>query len=148
MKWILKASLVISALALPSLTAHANGPFDGTWRVDSGGLGTPTAQAMEGTSCAPEILKFEIAGNQVHGSLAVVQSDPNRVINSELPGSAPVTGTVQADGTINASWENYTATGKITGDKVEMRWQAPCGPRVAMGSRISPAASAGSTTGH
>ena len=145
MKWMVRASLAMAALALPSLAAQAGGPFDGTWQVDSGGYGTPTAKAMEGTSCEPEILKFEINDSQISGDLAFAPSDIHRVENSEGPRSAPITGMVQPDGTLNAQWESYTITGKLTGDNVELHWRAPCGPRVAMGSRIAPAASGSST---
>ncbi len=147
MNRILTASLAMAAFAFPLFAAHAAGPFDGTWQVGSGGLGTPTAQAMEGTDCTPEVLKFEVRDNQVEGGLASVPSDPNRVENSQGPHSAPITGTVQADGTLNAQWESYTVTGKLTGDQAELHWKAPCGPRVATGSRIAPAATSGSTTG-
>ena len=89
MNRILTASLAMAAFAFPLLAAHAAGPFDGTWQVGSGGLGTPTAQAMEGTDCTPEVLKFEVRDNQVEGGLASVPSDPNRVENSQGPRSAP-----------------------------------------------------------
>ncbi len=146
MKRMITASLALAALtSLPSL-ADAAGPFDGTWQVNSGGLGTATAEAMKGTSCTPETIRFEITDNQVQGSLARVPSDQSRVEASQGSGSAPVVGTVAADGSVNAQWESYTVTGKITGDKVELRWRASCGPRVAIGSRIVPNAAAGSTT--
>lgn len=146
MKRILTASLALAALtSLPSL-ADAAGQFDGTWQVDSGGVGTATAEAMEGTSCAPETIRFEIRDDQVQGSLAKVPSDQSRVEASQGSGSSPVVGTVAADGSVNAEWESYAVTGKITGDKVELHWRASCGPRVAIGSRIVPNATAGSTT--
>jgi hypothetical protein len=150
MKLMFTAPLAMAAvaLALASLPAKAAGPFDGTWQVDSGGLGTATAQAMEGTGCEPEILKFEVKDNQIQGGLAFAPSDPNRVQNSQGPRSAPISGSVQEDGTLNAQWESYKVTGKMTGDKVELRWRAPCGPRVATGTRIAPAEASGSSTGH
>jgi len=148
MKWMLTAPLAMAAVALAWLPATAAGPFDGTWQVDSGGLGTATAQAMEGTGCEPEILKFEVKDNQIQGGLAFAPSDPNRVQNSQGSRSAPITGSVQEDGTLSAQWESYTVTGKMTGDKVELRWRAPCGPRVATGTRIAPAEASGSSTGH
>jgi hypothetical protein len=147
MNRMLAASVAISVFALPALAAHAAGPFDGTWQVDSGGLGTPTAQAMEGTGCEPEILRFEVKDNKIGGGLAYAGSDPNRVENSQGPRSAPITGSVQPDGTLTAQWENFTVTGKLSGNQAELHWRAPCGPRVAMGSRIAPAAESGSSTG-
>ena len=147
MKRTLTGSLAMAALALSWLAANAAGPFDGTWQVDSGGFGTPTAQAMKGTSCEPETIRFEVKDSQIQGSLARVPNSPSRVEGGEGRGSAPVSGTVAADGTVAARWENNTVTGKITGDKVELHWRASCGPRVAMGSRIAPAAASGSTTG-
>jgi hypothetical protein len=147
MKRMLTGSLAMAALALPCLTANAAGPFDGTWQIDSGGLGTPTAEAMQGTSCAPESLSFEIKDNQIQGSYARVPGSSSRVESSEGRGSSPLTGTVNADGTVSAQWESYKAAGKITGDQIELRWRASCGPRVAMGSRVGPAAASGSTTG-
>jgi hypothetical protein len=147
MKRILTGSLAMAALALSWLSANAAGPFDGTWQVDSGGFGTPTAEAMKGTSCQPETLRFEAKDNQIQGSLARVPGSPSRVESNEGRRSSPISGTVSADGTVTARWEGYTATGKITGDKVELHWKASCGPRVAMGSRIGTAAESGSTTG-
>jgi hypothetical protein len=135
MKWTVTSSLAIIALAIPCFTAHAAGLYDGTWQISSGGFGTPTATAMEGTSCSPETLRFEVKDSQIHGSLEAVPGDPSRVEIGQGAGSAPLSGTVAADGTVTAHWENYTATGKITGDTIEMRWAAPCGPRVATGSR-------------
>ena len=145
MKRIMTASLAMGALALPSL-AVAAGPFDGTWQVDSGGLGTATAEAMQGTGCEPISLKFEVKDNQVQGGLAFSPSDPRRVENSQGRRSAPITGTVAPDGTVNAQWESYKVTGTMTGDKVELRWRGSCGQRVAMGSRLAPDTAAGSTT--
>ncbi len=147
MKVMLFGSLVMAALTLPSLAVNAAGPFDGTWQIDSGGLGTPTAEAMKGTSCEPQSIRFEVKDNQIQGRLARVPSSTSRVESSEGARSAPVSGTVAADGTVTAQWEGYTATGKMTGDTVELRWKASCGPRVAMGSRIAPAAASGSSTG-
>jgi len=147
MKPILIAPLAMAALTLSSLAAGAAGPYDGTWQIDSGGLGSPTAQAMQGTSCEPETIKFNVKDNQIQGSLARVPGSSSRVEANEGPRSAPVSGTVAADGSVTAQWESYKVTGQMTGDKVELHWKASCGPRVAMGSRIAPAATSGSSTG-
>lgn len=146
MKPMLMGAVAIAALALPWLPANAAGPFDGTWQIDSGGLGTPTAQAMEGTSCEPETIKVQIKDNQIEGSLARVPGSSSRVETSEGRHSAPVTGSVAGDGSVTAQWESYTATGKITGNQIKLHWKASCGERVATGTRIAPAAASGSTT--
>ena len=98
---MLASSVAMGFLVLPSL-AHAAGPFDGTWQVDSGGLGTATAQAMAGTGCEPEILKFQVRDNQIQGGLAFAPSDPKRVQNTQGPRFSPISGSVQPDGSLTA----------------------------------------------
>jgi hypothetical protein len=144
MKRMITSSLATAALALPSF-ANAAGPFDGTWEVDSAGLGTETAPTVRRTSCEPETLRFEVKDNQVRGGLASPHSDPERVRNNKRPRSAPISGAVQADGTVSAQWENYAVTGKMIGDNVELYWRTSCGPRVAIGSRIAHDVNSGST---
>ena len=55
-------------------------------------------------------------------------------------------GTVAPDGTINAQWESYKATGKITGNTAQIKWRGECGERVATGGRANGNTGSGSTT--
>ena len=144
MKWAL-ASFVVAVVALPALSIHAAGPYDGTWQVDAapaGGSGTNTTGRSD---CEALRLQFQVKDSQVQGSMA--RSPVGRVTQSEGRGSSPVTGTVKPDGTFDAQWASFKATGKFNGDKAEMRWSGQCGPRVATGGRVASSEGAGSTTG-
>jgi hypothetical protein len=141
---LIAASIALAALAVPQL-AGAAGPYDGTWQVDAapqGGIGAAT----EGQSgCVGLRLQFDIKDNQVVGSMRRAPYGEGNVENATGRGSRPVSGNVAPDGTFNAQWERYEATGKLSGDKVEMHWKGECGPRTAMGGRVNTTEGAGST---
>ena len=125
-------SVIVAALAMPLLPAAAAGPYDGSWYVDApqaGGAGT-----NENTSgCAPVRIPFTVTDNKISGKLQRAAYGTGRVEASET--GTPFTGTVAADGGVSAKWENYTVTGKLTGDKAELKWTGQCGDRVATGGR-------------
>jgi hypothetical protein len=125
-------SVIVAALAMLLLPAAAAGPYDGSWFVDApqaGGAGT-----NENTSgCAPVRIPFTVTDNKISGKLQRAAYGTGRVEASEA--GTPFTGTVAADGSITASWQNYKATGKLSGDKAELRWKGECGDRVATGGR-------------
>ena len=50
--------------------------------------------------------------------------------------SAPVTGSVGADGGVNVTWQNFHATGKLSGNAGTVGWAGECGPRTATASRV------------
>ena len=120
-------------IALPIFPTLAAGPYDGTWQVDAAPAGNMSTSDV--SSCEGVRLQFQVRDNQIQGSLARSPYGGNRVTQGG-PGATPVKGTVQPDGTINAQWQGYKATGKLTGEKAEMRWKGQCGPRVASGGRV------------
>ena len=152
-KWAM--ALVCSALATgcaqqqaqapaPPPVANAPGPYDGTWVVESAAAGTGSQSISDVAACDGVQIRIEVKNNQVEGMLA--RSAYGGGVRQTGPGTRPITGSVQPDGTINAYWEGYTATGKLTADnKAEVRWRGTCGPRVATGGRVTSTEGAGST---
>ena len=133
-RFLLSFSASAAMIALPILPAVAAGPYDGSWYVDAAPAGN--ASTSDIASCDGVRLQFQVKDNQVEGTLARAAYGGNRVTQTG-PGATPITGTVQPDGTLNAQWQGYKATGKLTGDKAELRWKGQCGPRVATGERMS-----------
>jgi hypothetical protein len=143
---LIAASLALAAAAMPQV-ASAAGPYDGNWYVDAaqeGGAGAAEGGAPSG--CEAARLMFQVQDNKIIGSMRRSPYGGGRVEQSTGKGSSPVSGTVAPDGTFNAQWEKYTASGKFTGNKVEMHWKGTCGPRTAMGGRASATEGAGSTS--
>lgn len=138
-------SLAVAALLATALPGYAAGPYDGTWVADAPAAGGAGAGAEVPTGCQAVRLPFKVTNNQISGNLARSTYGTGRVQAS--PSGAPITGTVRPDGTFTAQWQNYRATGKLAGDKVEVHWSGECGPRVATGTRVATAAgeSAGAT---
>jgi hypothetical protein len=144
MKWTV-ASLMAAAVALSAVSVHAAGPYDGTWQVEAAAAGTRNATTGR-ARCEGLRLQFEVKDNQLQCSLARSPRGSGRVTQSGR-GATPITGTVQPDGTVNARWESYQITGKLTGGKAELHWNGQCGPRVAMGGRTAPTEGSGSSSG-
>jgi hypothetical protein len=144
MKWTV-ASLAAAAVALSAVSVHAAGPYDGTWQVEAAAAGARDTQTLR-PRCEGLRLQFEVKDNQLQGSLARSPQGRGRVTQTGR-GQTPMTGTVQPDGTVNARWESFNITGKLTGDKAELRWNGQCGPRVAMGGRVAATEGSGSSSG-
>lgn len=128
-------STAAAALAAPIIPAIAAGQYDGMWIVDA----APAAQTSSSdvpSGCDAVRIPFQVVGNQIKGSLQRSPYGTGRVQGGTGPGSAPITGTVHPDGTVNAQWGSYKATGKLSGESAEVRWSGECGPRVATGGRI------------
>ncbi len=123
-------------LALPGSAVLAAGPYDGTWQVDAAPAGNPGTNTTGRSQCEALRLRFQVKDNQIQGSMARSPYGGGRVTEGGR-GATPVTGTVQPDGTLNARWQSFRATGKLTGDKAELRWTGQCGPRVATGGRVA-----------
>ena len=126
--------MTLLAAALPLLSAHAAGQYDGNWYVDA-----PAAQNI-GTSerssgCEPVRLPFRVVDNQIQGSLQRAPYGTGRVEAGSGSSAAPIMGTVQPDGSFTAQWESYKGTGKLSGNTAELKWMGECGPRVATGGR-------------
>jgi hypothetical protein len=138
MKWTL-APLAAVALAIPLPLAYAAGPFDGTWSVVS-----PLAVGS-GTTANPQCpavdLRMQIKNSQIVGSLqragrSVVNSQPSNASPITGSNATPVKGSVQSDGSLTAQWQGIHATGKLTGDRLQMSWIGACGAREATGRRV------------
>lgn len=142
---LIAASIALAVGAMPQF-AGAAGPYDGNWYVDAAGQGGAGAGTEGPSGCEAARLHFQVQDNKIIGSMRRSPYGGGRVEESTGRGSSPVSGTVAPDGTFNAQWEKYTATGKFNGNKVEMHWKGTCGPRTAMGGRASATEGAGSTT--
>jgi hypothetical protein len=127
-------SLAVAALALSMPLAHAAGPYDGSWYVDA----APAAQTSSSdvpAGCDAVRLPFKVVDNQISGSLQRAPYGTGRVEAGSGSTAAPITGTVNPDGTFTAKWANYQGAGKLSGDKAELAWTGECGPRTAVGGR-------------
>ncbi len=145
MKWTL-ASVAAATVALSAISVHAAGPYDGTWQVDAAAAGTSGTNTTGRAQCEAVRLQFDVKDNQIQSSLARSPQGGGRVTQTGR-GATPISGTVQPDGTVNAQWQSFNVTGKLTGDKAELHWNGQCGPRVATGGRIESTEGTGSTTG-
>ncbi len=122
------------ALAVCVLPAHAAGPYDGSWYVDAPATGhdQPT---QEYSGCEALRISFTVADNRVSGSLQDNIYGEGLEPADGGPSSAPLVGTVRADGTLTAEWQTRRFTGRLSGDKAELSWSGECGARVATGGR-------------
>ena len=135
----------VTLTALSALPAVAAGPYDGTYTVIAQAAGSSGTNTTGRSDCEGVQLQFQVVNNQLVGQLARSPYNPGRVTSGGR-GATPISGTVQADGSFNARWESFSATGHLTKDgKAEMSWRGQCGPRVAQGGR-SPTENMGSST--
>ena len=143
---LLVVSLSVPAAMIASLTprAFAASPYDGTWQVEAAPAGNSGTNTTGRDQCEGVRLQFQVKDSQVQGSMA--RSTYGSGVSQSGRGATPVTGTVKPDGTLNAQWQSFKATGKLTGDKAELRWKGQCGPRVATGGRVPSQGAAGSST--
>jgi len=132
------SALALTLLASGAVPALAAGPFDGSWVIDVPAGRLKPGDYTSSASCPALRLPVEIRDSKVTGQLT---RSPTAVGTPVIePGggrlSAPVTGTVQADGSVVAQWENYHAAGKLVGDGGEVTVQGECGPRVSKATRV------------
>jgi hypothetical protein len=118
--------------------ALASTSFDGTWVIDV--PASTTIAATADSACPALRFPVQIRDNQVTGVLTRVPSRDGAVIVEAGNGgdAAPVSGTVQPDGTVTAQWENYHATGTLNGDTGIVTVAGECGPRTAHAVRVAP----------
>ena len=146
MAWTLRSvSLAAAVVATPLVAANAAGQYDGNWFVDA-----PSAQnagtTERSSGCEPVRIPFTVSDNKISGSLQRAGYGTGRVESGTGKNAAPITGTVGPDGTINAQWGSYKATGKLSGDTAQIKWRGECGERVATGGRATSTPGSGSTT--
>lgn len=127
-------SVAVVALAAGVLPAHAAGSYDGSWYVDAPATGQdqPT---QESSGCEALRIRFTVKDNRVSGSLQHRDYGEGLEPGDGGPSAAPLIGTVQPDGTLTAEWETRQFTGRLSGDKAQLRWSGECGARVATGGR-------------
>jgi hypothetical protein len=110
--------------------------YDGNWVLTAPGAGgrlTGTSGGVE-QACSDFRLPFQIRNNQIVGNATRSNDLSTEIVAS--PNGAPITGTVQPDGTFNVQWERFNITGKITGNTLVANWTGQCGPRSATGTRV------------
>lgn len=130
------AMLAMASAFFPVASAHAGGPYDGSWVIEAPAAGAQHVRTGE-AACSAFRLPFEIKDNKVIGSLARSASHPTEVVASNGQGSSPVTGSVTEDGTFAVEWQSYHIAGQISGDTLHAYWTGLCGPRSATGKRAS-----------
>src|ERR1700688_318571 len=126
MKWMLTSmSIAAGALTAPMFPAIAAGQYDGMWIVDAPPAGQ--AQPTQASGCDAVRIPFQVAGDKITGSLQRSPYVTGRVEQGATPRATPITGTIQPDGTVTAQWQNYSATGKLSGENAEVKWTGECG---------------------
>ena len=128
-------SIAAAALAAPMSSAIAAGQWDGMWIVDAppAGQSQPTASS---SGCDAVRIPVQVSGDKITGSLQRSPYVTGRVEGGTGKNATPLTGTIAPDGSVTAKWQNYPATGKLSGENAEVKWNGECGPRVATGGRI------------
>jgi hypothetical protein len=130
------APALVLAGALCAAPAFAAGPFDGTWVLDLPSY--PFNSGQTNAPCPTLRLSAKIVNSQVTGSLERVPSGTADTIeNGTGRISAPITGSVQADGMLVADWQGYHASGTLSGDSGRIIVLGQCGPRTAIATRVA-----------
>jgi len=123
------------AAIAPAPPAWAMGPYDGTWIVDLPANNGPSF-GNANSACPALRLRILVKDNQLSASLQRVPGAPNVVENSADPNATPVTGSVRPDGSVEAKWGNYVATGTLAGANTAVTVQGTCGSRTGTAVRI------------
>jgi len=119
-------------LALNTNAISAEGTYDGNWVLDFPASGYSSAK---GDYACPGIrLPIAISNNQVSGQLGRTVSGSGYGFSGSS--GQPVTGKVGPDGTVNLSWQNFTASGKLSGAQGQMMTQGSCGKRTGTMARL------------
>jgi hypothetical protein len=133
-KWLTSAAVVV-ALALTLSTAHAD-QYDGKWAFEFSAPNGITG-SNQGNTCAGMRIIVDVTNDQISGSLARMENSPTEMINSAGPGAEPLSGTIAPDGTLSASWQDYTITGKLDGNGGRVQVTGECGPRAGKAMRMT-----------
>jgi hypothetical protein len=111
--------VITAGSSQPASARGIPGRFDGIWQVEAASVALdPGEEASLG--CGSVDVKFQVKNNEIVGGP-----------------SAPMSGTVQPDGTVNMFWDRYLVTGKMTGEQVQLQWNGECGARLAAGGRVA-----------
>jgi hypothetical protein len=126
----------ILSILLAASSAFAANDFDGTWVIDVPPAGS-ISQSSDYT-CPALRFPIDVKNGVITGSLTRVPSSDGAVVVEQGSGpvSAPVTGTVQPDGSLTAEWLNYHADGKLAAKQGVVTIKGECGPRQATVFRV------------
>jgi hypothetical protein len=134
---VVYCGVVAAALLLPaSQAAFAATAYDGTWVLD---VPSSTIIPRTGEAYCPALrLPVQVTNGQVTAMLHRVPSpDDTDVVESGAgPAASPVTGQVSADGSVEAQWQGYRATGQLSGNTGEITVDGECGPRTSVATRV------------
>jgi hypothetical protein len=126
-------TITAMSFAVIALPAYAAGPYDGNWVIDAPGVGG--AIGAEGEYMCPALrLPFQVKDGQVIGDLH--RTATGTIEAGKTSNSAPVTGSVSSDGGVNVTWQNFHATGRLSGAAGTVGWAGECGPRTATASKV------------
>jgi hypothetical protein len=126
-------AVAVAAVALATLPAQAAGPYDGNWVIDAPPAGG--AIGAEGQYTCPALrLPFHVQDGHVMGDLH--RTATGTIEAGKTSNSSPVTGAVGADGSVNVTWQNFHATGKLSGSSGQVGWAGECGPRTATATKV------------
>lgn len=128
------AAAVALALAMP--LASAATPFDGTWVID-----VPASGLVHGTSdstCPALRFPVRIKDGRVTGMLTRVPArDGELIVEAGAgPDAAPLIGSVQSDGAVQAAWQGFHASGMLHGNSGVVTVNSECGPLTAKAVRV------------
>ncbi len=130
-------AVATAVFGLPFSTAQAAGPFDGLWLIDLPQSQTgPGGGAFNTPPCAAMRLFFQVKDGAISARLKRVPDMITVVENSDAPDATPVTGTIQPDGALHASWGPYKAVGSLANGNGEVTVFGSCGPRTGTATRI------------
>jgi hypothetical protein len=120
----------------------AAGSNDGNWVFDFPQVGGIQSGNVGAQRCAAFRVPAQITDNQISGSLGRAASGTGSgALRSEgAAGSSesPITGTVEPDGSLNATWQNFTVTGQLGDGKGHVTVaQTGCGPRNGTAVRVA-----------
>jgi len=129
------AALLCLSVTLGGLSAAAQdkGRYDGTWVVD---IPVAIEQKTTNPTCPALRLVIRVKDDQISARL-LRNPVGNTISNSDQPDAPVLTGHVDPDGTVNAEWQGFSATGKLAGDTANLVVKGECGPRNATGVRVA-----------
>lgn len=130
---VIAAAIFAGVFALTTASVRAAGPYDGVWTIDIPQAGR---LAEGGFACQANRIQFLVTNNVVSGNLQ--QGGAGNVqTGSSGPTAAAVTGSVSSNGTLDASWQGFKATGQLTGGNGQVTVQTRCGDVQAAATRTA-----------
>ena len=130
------AAFSVTAFA-PLAFAQGASDYNGVWVLDI--PSSPAFSRVGYATCPGLRLPLRIAAGQVTGEVSQVPSATGglELESGDGPNASPVTGTVSPDGIVNAQWENFRASGRLSGDTGQITVETECGPAQATATRVA-----------